>query len=509
MEKKVSGSSQVKFGALFSYVLIIGNAVFGLLVTPMIVKSLGDSEYGVYKSIGSFVSSMMVLDLGIGGTLMRYISKYRAKKEDDKIPDFVSMMAAETGVVLLVASIVLIVIYFFIESIFGEGFSDSEILLGKKLFILQGILLVLHIISNFINGIITGYNNFLLGNGTKLFRLTLKICLTILLLAHYKSAILLVSLEIILTLLVIIFEMSYVLGVYKIRFNFAWRRWDFSVFKESLLYTAKIFLTTIAAQVNNNLDNVIIGAISGPEMVTVYSFGLVLFAMYEQLSTSVSSVMLPTVSNILQEENGDTKVQGAIVGAGRIQFILLGAAVVGFSIVGKEFIHLWLGEGFGDVYYIALILMIPSLFELCVNVCLSVLRAKNMLGFRTAVLVGSTALNAVVTIVGVHLFGYFAAAVGTALSFIIGSLIIMNMYYKVKLKYPMLKIYKNIIGKTWICLGLAAVALYASSRYFFGSWKCFIINVAVFVVVYGITLILFGFNSFERKKIPLINKIFK
>jgi len=167
-------------------------------------------------------------------------------------------------------------------------------------------------------------------------------------------------------------------------------------------------------------------------------------------------------------------------------------------------------EGYKDVYVITLILMIPSLLELCVNVCLSVLRAKNMLGFRTIVITGTTVLNAVITIIGVWLYGYLAAAIGTAISFIIGSLIIMNIYYYKKLTFPMLKIYCEIFKGTWICLIFAGLATYLSSRYLFGTgWFSLIANVGVFVIIYAIALICFGLNKNEKRNIPLLGKFLK
>ena len=153
--------------------------------------------------------------------------------------------------------------------------------------------------------------------------------------------------------------------------------------------------------------------------------------------------------------------------------------------------------------------MAPALLELCVNVCLAVLRAKNMLKFRTLVLFGSTIMNAIVTVVGVILFNYYAAAVGTALSFIIGSVIIMNIYYYKKLNFNMIRIYARIFSRIWICLILSGAAIWASSRFLSGSWLMFILNVLIFCAVYFGTLVLFGFNKDEKKSIPIIRKIIK
>lgn len=49
---------------------------------------LGDSGYGVYKTIASFSSTLLVMDLGIGTTVMRYTAKYRAEENKEEIGNF-------------------------------------------------------------------------------------------------------------------------------------------------------------------------------------------------------------------------------------------------------------------------------------------------------------------------------------------------------------------------------------------------------------------------------------
>lgn len=496
--------NQIKYGALISYVLIIVNALFGIFVTPFILEYLGDSSYGVYKTMGSLSSSLLILDLGIGGTLMRYIAKYRANSQDDRIGPFVSIVMCETGIIIPVIAIAELIMYGQLDAMYSESFTSDELALAKSVFVILAINILLSIVENFLNGIISGYNDFVFANMMHLVKLVLRILLILVVLPITKSALFLVATNLALSLANIVIQLIYILTRYRFRLTFDRSKWEKGIFKESFFYTLLIFLTTIAAQVNGNLDNVIIGAFCGAEKVTVYSFGLVIFSMFEQLSTAISGVALPTVSRLIVEPDWKERVQEFIVKLGRVQFALLGAVVVGFTVLGKDFLLLWLGEGFEDVYVIVLILMVPSLFELCVNVCLSVLRAKNMLGFRTGVLVLSTILNLIVSIVWIGKIGYFSAALGTAASFTVGSLIVMNIYYYKKLGFNMLSIYGKIFRRTLPCLLLAGVAIFVSSRFLNGSWLAFLLNGVIFVLVYGGLMLIWGFSEDERKSVTKI-----
>ena len=493
--------NQVKWGAILSYILIIFNTLYGLFITPYILGCIGEGDYGVYKTISSLTSALMVLDLGIGGTVMRYVAKFKAAKEDEKIPNFIAMNLVQAAILCGVIGIAAAGIYTTIDNAYAATFTTDQIAKAQDLFIGLIVNMMFHVMENVINGVITGHNRFMFGNGVKVVRLLLRILLVIILLQFFADSLVIVLIDLGVTIVFLLVEVWYIrkkLGV-KIKLT----KWEKTLFMESGKYTALMFLTSIAAQVNNNLDNVIIGALSGPAFVTVYSFGLLIFGMFEQLSTSISGVMLPTVSNLLAKEDGMGEVENLVVRTGRIQFMLLGAALTGFFCIGKDFIRIWLGEGFDDVYIITLILMAPALFELCVNVCLSILRAKNMLSFRTVTLFASTILNAVVTVLAVRYWSYIGAALGTAASFIVGSLIVMNIYYYKKLGLNMLRIYRRILSGTWICLLIAGTGLYLFNYVFHGSLWSFAAGVMVFGSLFVTGMWLFGFNQEERRMLKI------
>lgn len=498
--------SQVKIGAIFSYILISANTLYTLLITPMILKALGSADYGVYKSISSLTASMMVLDLGLGSTLMRYIAKFKANCEEEKIESFVSMAMLEASLLSLLSVIVSVIFYFNIGNIYNSSFTSNEVILAKKLFVILSFNIVLHIFENVFNGIITGYNNFIFGNGIKIARLLLRVVLIFVVFLTSKSAITLVLIDIGLTAFLAITEIIYIKSVYRLKIKISFKITDSFIFKESFVYTILIFLTSIVSQVQSNFANIIIGAFKGPDLVTVYSFGLVIYQMFMELSSSLSGVMLPTVTNTLSEEDGINKAGRLVIKVGRIQFALLGAVVIAFSVIGRQFIGLWLGDGFGDVYKIVLILMLPSLFELCINTCLAILRAKNMIGFRTGIICISAVLNLVVSSIGVKYWSYISAALGTGISYFVGSVIVMGIYYKKKFGFNIIHMYASIFNRIWVCAAFSGLVTLVTSKFIVGGWFAFIVNAAIFVLVYGISMLLYGFTMEEKHEIPIINK---
>jgi O-antigen/teichoic acid export membrane protein len=182
-----------------------------------------------------------------------------------------------------------------------------------------------------------------------------------------------------------------------------------------------------------------------------------------------------------------------------MQFAVLGAALAGFICVGKDFIQLWLGDDFGDVYYLSLLMMIPVTFTLIQNVCLSILRARNMMRFRTGCLIFTAAFNAAVTVVGTRLFNYYAAAIGTSLSVVVGSIILMNIYYHKKIGFKVFKFYFDVFKRLILCVLAPAVAVAVLSRFCPTSWLWLGFQVVVFLVIYALLLWFYGLTGQEKR----------
>ncbi len=497
--------NQIKIGMILSYILIIFNALYGFVMTPYIVGRLGEAEYGVYKTIGALASSLLVLDIGLGSTVMRYVAKYISNKEEERIPQFLGMSVIQALLLCIVIAVVSVGVFFTIRPTYSATFTSEQVKKAQLLFSIYCINMLIHVWLGFLTGIIKGHNQFIYANSMQLIHLLLRTSATFFLLQVSSNSMVLVLLDTYFSLFFIAMYVTYVKKRTRVSFTFS--HLNMSLFFESGKYTVLSFLISLAYQVGGNLDNVVIGAISGPTMVTIYSMALLIYNMFQNFSMAVSNVLLPTASKVLvDDDKSNSKTIQFIVRVGRLQFIILGAALVGFFCIGEDFIAIWLGKGFEDVYMITLILIIPSMFELCVNSCLAILRAKNQLGFFTGTMCSAAVINAVVTIISVEYWSYIGAAIGTALSVVLGNLIVMNAYFTRKLKLPMIKIYVNIFRKIWLCLLLAGGILLVTSQFLHGSTMALIANIAIFCVIYSVLLWYWGLDKAEKRAIPVINR---
>ena len=70
MEKK----NELKAGVLLSYVNLAIGMIIPIIYTPVMLRLLGQAEYGLYSLSNSVISYLSLLTFGLGGSILRYLT---------------------------------------------------------------------------------------------------------------------------------------------------------------------------------------------------------------------------------------------------------------------------------------------------------------------------------------------------------------------------------------------------------------------------------------------------
>ena len=100
--KKVN---ELKAGALLSYVNLAITCVIPLLYTPIMLRILGQAEYGLYSLSNSVTSYLSMLNFGMGSAIIRYVAKARAEGDKEEVEKTVGLFA----VIYMVLALLVIV----------------------------------------------------------------------------------------------------------------------------------------------------------------------------------------------------------------------------------------------------------------------------------------------------------------------------------------------------------------------------------------------------------------
>ena len=65
-------SNQLKIGVLLSYITIFAQNIIAIFYTPIMLRLLGQSEYGLYQLVYSVVSYLGLLSFGFSSAYVRF-----------------------------------------------------------------------------------------------------------------------------------------------------------------------------------------------------------------------------------------------------------------------------------------------------------------------------------------------------------------------------------------------------------------------------------------------------
>jgi O-antigen/teichoic acid export membrane protein len=490
--------NQLKFGAIVSYTNIILNMVFTVFLTPFLISGLGESEYGVYKIIQSFTGQLTIVSFGIATLIIRNIVFYNTIKKQDEKENFLFFAIVFTffvSILIFVLGVVLIPVF---TSIYSNSLTPSELSLGKALFILMVTNLSLSIISDSFVGIITAHENFVASNGINTVKLILRFSLIILLMNFSFSSVFIVLIDCSLSLLSIIFAFYY--GRYRLNEVPKFHKMDLSLFKLNFIFAFAIFLQTIISQVNQGLDNTILGIMTDSKTVTMYSIGLSIFTIYISLVTAIRGLFTPSATKLIALNPDSDQITDFVVKPGRFQLIVAGITITGFILFGKNFITLWVGESYINAYHVSVILLLSSVIPLIETTTVSILDAMMKRLGRSMILVLMSLINIAVSVFLIQKIGYIGAAIGTSLSYIIGDGILLNLYLHKTIKLRVIKMFKEIFNG----LGLSIIVSFVFGMplvYLPDSLFWFIVKVCVYSVIYISVIYFVGINKDEKKVI--------
>ena len=490
-------TNQRKTGAILSYVGITINTLIQLLYTPLLIRMLGQSEYGLYSLISSIIGYLTVMDLGFGNAIVVFTAKYRAQGKDLEEQKLHGMFNIIFKVIGFIALILGIILFFNIENIFGKTMTNYEIEKMKIMMLILSFNLLLTFFFAIYNSIITAYERFTFHKILSILHSILKPLIMIpLLFLGFKSITLCIVITFI-NLLVVI--SNYIYCRKKIGIKIKYMGFDKKIMKIVLGYSIWIFIGTIVDKINWSVDNFVLGAVSGTIAVSVYSIAATLNNLFINISTAISGVLLPKMARLVAKNTSKEELTNELIKVGRIQYYIIFLLCSGLILFGKNFIISWAGKEYEQSYYVALLLIIPVCVPLIQNLGLSIMQAMNKFKFKSISTFIMAIINVIISIYFAKKWGAVGAALGTAISLVICNIILINIYYYKVIKLNVILFWKNIFIQTIpFIIPIIIILLFMS----FTSLKGiigFIIYGGLYTIIYSITAYFMSMNEYEKR----------
>lgn len=498
-----------KIGAVLSYVSMIFEVLSTLLLTPLIISSLGDAEYGVYKLVASVTVYLLLLDLGMGNSVVRYVAKYKATGDIESSRKFMGVCIIFYSVIAVVVLALGAVLITSFQDIFATGLSAAEIVLSKKLLLLTVINAAVTLGTSVFYNVIIAYSKFAVSKGSALIQIIIRIILTAVALNLGFKSVAIVAINLGLTIAIRLYYTIYVLYVIKLLPKF--KNIDFSFIKDIIAYSAFVLLQMIATQINSYVDSVLLGMLvtSSSVIIAIYGVGTQLVQYFQSIGQAMGGILMPGVVKMVESGATAKALQNEMIRIGRYSISILGIVFVGFVINGQAFLEFWIGKGYEQSYFVALMLIFAQLFILSESVGNQILWAKNKHHRQALIKLAIVIINVILTIFLIQWEPLMGATIGTFISLMLGDVILMNFTFRKEIGISLIKYYAGLFKGILPCLILSGASGFLISLLNLSGLPGLIINVGVMMLVYGISMWLFGFNQSEKSMITGILRKFK
>jgi len=486
---------QLKLAVLLSYLNIGITIVVGIMLTPYVIKMLGDEEYGLYSLIGAFVGYLSVLDLGLNNAIIRYAAFYRANKDKKGEENFLAISFIIYIVIGILIAILGGVLYWNVENLFGDTLTLIQ--LGKAKLML--LILILNIAFTLpgaaITGICTGYEAFIFPRVLSILKYMVRAVLVVVILYYGADALGIVILDTVMNFIFIAASLYYVLVKLKVSIKLHQFEWGF--IKEIFGYSIWIFIFGLVYEFQWRTGQVILGANTTTVTVAVFAVGVMLGIYFTTFGNVINRLLLPKAVKNIEEKATPEMLSQQLIQVGRISLMVLLFILGGFILIGKEFILLWVGRTYNDAWLIALLIMVVYIMPISQGYAHAILEAKKLLRFKTLSFLISTIIGLILGGILSNQYGALGMIWGLFVPLFLLHWIVMNIFYKIKIGLNITLFFIQS-APLFVSFLISLTFCFLIFKLFESGWGNLLVKILIYSVVF-IGIIWFVLNKKEKQ----------
>lgn len=493
---KQNNNSQIKSGAIISYLGIIISTIASLLYTPWMKNHIGDANYGLYTLVGSLVAVFM-MDFGLAASVTRFISKYKAENNVMQINNVMGYVFKLYIVIDVVISIVLFIVYLLIDNIY-VGLSISERNTLKKIFFIFATYSIFAFPFTPLSGVLNAYEKFVWLKICELFQKLFAIFLTVVALLTNYGVIALVLMNAVSGIATILLKLWIISKGKMIRPNF--RVSDKVLLRELFGFSIWVTVLAFAQRLIFNIAPSILGVTSTSIEIARFAPASQLEGYFFSFAYAINGLFMPMVARLdyNMDNNG---IENIMIKVGKYQICVLGLLFAGICTVGTEFIELWMGSKYRISGICTVLLIAPSIFLYPQQIANTLLSIRNKVKYQaiSALVIG--AINVGLSFIITPQLGALGSSISICVAFFI-NLVLLNIVYHKVLHLNLKQFYKVVYAQCIPPVLLAIVSTQLILRYIiYSDWLWLLVKVVVCTVVYLVFLFLLGFRKEERIQI--------
>lgn len=319
------------------------NVASGFVVPRLISDQLGQSVLGVWDLCWTFVAYFGLVQLGLGGSVGRYVSHYRARNDLDGLNRSVSTIAVFQRSVGWLALVLAILTAWAVLPLLDTRHAD-DLQTARRVILILGTEISITIMMAVYGSVITGCHRWDLHN-------------TVSAVAYGAAGILmtgvllsgggLTALAMVHCLTMVGAELVRLALVRRVCPELIIRRHlaSWTTFVEQARYSIKSLIPSISSLLSNQAVSMLIAAFLGPASLAVFSRSRALMTALRTLAMKFGMIVVPTASAMHARSDRQALRETLLTTTALISSLVL-PVLIAIGLLGDGLIRLWMGHAY-------------------------------------------------------------------------------------------------------------------------------------------------------------------
>jgi O-antigen/teichoic acid export membrane protein len=395
--------------ALGVYGVYAAAIVSGLVVTPVVIHSIGKTSFGIWTFIGAITIYLSLLDFGVGPSIVRFAAEARGRGAATDLDEIASTGLAIYGAIGLLTLPVGVVLAWLVPWL--SQAPDDLVWDARAATLLVVLSLAARFPLGLFNNLLIARQRWDLQNLANFLSTVAYAILVVLLVPRFGGLVMLGAL----TLLTTVFRLSLPLvwlkrelpGLQVSRAAVSRTR-----LRTLLTFSSSNFLVHVTQKIVFSADVIVVGIVLGASATGSYGVAAKLFALVFGIGTAVTSLMFPAFAEL--EGAGATERQRSLLLSGlRIGTALMALLALPLLFIPDLLIRAWIGNGYQASYAVMAILAGVLLIHQPIYVLTQFLIARARQRSVALVSLAATLANLVLSFLLAWIWGTWGVALST------------------------------------------------------------------------------------------------
>jgi O-antigen/teichoic acid export membrane protein len=394
------------------YAALVVETLIGLVLLPFNVSHLGAAAYGVWLLASSVTIHFSVLDLGFGGAFVRFVARYRARRDARALNEIASTLFFVYAGAGVLAYVIAAVVAFNLGSLFRITAEQAEV--GRWLLLIIGVQVALNFPCSVFGGVVNGFQRYNVNAGVSIATSVTVAAVNVgILLAGYG----LVPLVLATTSVRLL---AYVVYWRNARRTYPALRLSPTLFRRHRLrelmgFSVYSLLIDVGYRLNYQVDQLVIATFLGVTPVAIWAPASRIVTATQQMTNQLNTVLFPVVVDSDAVARGD-RLRRIFLHGTRLSLAMVLPIGVTLVALADPLIHSWVGSRVAEMQGsvpVLQVLSIAIMIRVGAGTATTLLKGGGMHRLMASVSIATGIANVAVSVALVRPFGLIGVALGT------------------------------------------------------------------------------------------------